>query len=209
MLDANAKKILKLKFPNTPIVAPRICRSKMGPPKGCYRTNKQLLALKRGAVPAGKVLNPYGKSGNTQRGRYRATYFKLKLKPAWRPEALKRKRIKLQIKKAIALEAHELQQIARENATLAMNTLTEIAKNKRAPEATRIAASSVILDRAYGKASQTSITASIGNGKNSDLDSTELDRRVKQALKRVEELTDRTRKAPASPKRPVDIRKYN
>ncbi len=143
----------------------------------------QLRALRRGAVPEGKVLNPHGKCGNTYRARYRATYFKLKLKPAWRPEAMKRKRLKMKEKKAIALEFHELQQIARENA--------------------------VILDRAYGKASQTSITANVGNGKASDISAEELDKRVERALKRVEDLTNRTPKAGTSKNRPAHLRKLH
>lgn len=122
---------------------------------------------------------------------------------------MRRKRLKLMVKKAIALEAHELQQIARENATLAMRTLVEIAKSTRAPEATRIAASSVILDRAYGKASQTSITANVTNGKADEVTADELDKRTRQALKRIEDITNRTRKAPASQKRLINLRKYN
>lgn len=188
---------------------------KLGPGKAPGRTagftpsQKQLRALKRYAVPEGKVLNPYGKFGNCRRSRYRATYFKLELKPAWREKAMKRKRLKLKEKRAIALEAHELQRIARQNATLAMDTLVEISGNPRAPEATRIAASSVILDRAYGKASQTSITANVSNGKTADLDANELDTRISRALKRVEDLTTRAPKAGTSQKRPVNLREYN
>lgn len=173
------------------------------------RTQGQLRNLKKHAVPAGKVLNPYGKLGDCRRARYRATFFKRTLKPAWREEAMKRKRLKLKEKAAMALEQHELQELARCNATLAMETLIEISGNKRAPEATRIAASAVILDRGYGKASQTSITANLTNGKTSDIDSTELDKRISQALKRVEDLTNRTPKAGTGKKRSVNLREYN
>lgn len=187
MLDREAKKILKLNslFRRSE-TRPRVFKG--GPPQhrlGTPMSQKQLNALRDHGVPAGKVLK------------------------AWRSKAMKRKRLKMKIKKAIALEAHELQQMARENATLAMRTLISISENPRAPEATRIAASSVILDRAYGKASQTSITASVTNGKADTIDGSELDKRVARALKRVEELTDRTPKAPASQKRLADIRKYN
>lgn len=179
-------------------------------PVGYKVTNqRQLKALRAGAVPAGKVLNPYGKYGDSRRSRYRVTFHKLKLKPAWRDLTMTRKRLKLKAKQAIALEAHELQQLARENATAAMRTLIEISKNKRAPEATRIAASAVILDRGYGKASQTSFTANVGNGKTSDIPGEELDKRVEQALKRVEDLTRRAPKAQPRPQRPADIRKLN
>lgn len=123
---------------------------------------------------------------------------------------MQRNRVKLEVKQAIALEAHELQALARRSATAAMKTLIEISKNKRAPEATRIAASAVILDRGYGKASQTSITANVTNhGKTKEIDSTELDTRIRSALKRVEDLTNRAPKAGASKKRPADLRKYN
>jgi len=212
VLDKEAKRILKLKLPQLPQVKPRVFKAgyKISRPHGYKVTSqKQLRALRDHGVPPGAALNPYGKFGNSYRARYRASLFKMELKPAFRAEAMKRKRIKLKLKKRIALEAHELQQIARENATLAMNTLTEISRNKRAPEATRIAASAVILDRAYGKASQTSITASVTNGKTDQIDGTELDKRISQALKRVEDLTNRAPKARARPKGSSDLRKYH
>lgn len=214
MLDEEAKKILKLRLPRTPEIAGsrkyKAGKPHTPRPKG-YRvtSQKQLRALRDGAVPAGATLNPYGTCGNTFRARYRETYFGLKLKPAYREAALKRTRAKLKLKKAVALEAHELQQMARENATLAMQTLSEIARNKRAPEPSRIAASAVILDRAYGKASQTSITASVTNGKESDIDGPELDKRIKQALKRVEDLTNRAPKKRARPDSPADRSKLH
>ena len=201
-------------FKGIPILGrKRVYLKKMGHPFGHTPHPNLLKVLKKYAVPPGGVLNPYGHYGNTRRGRYRATWFKLKLKPALREEAMKRtvrrERIRLQVKKALALEAHELQLRARENANLAMDTLIEIASSKHAPEATRIAASSVILDRAYGKATHTSITASVTNGKASEVDSTELDKRAAQALKRIEELTDRTPKKGTGKERLIDIRKYN
>ena len=57
---------------------------------------------------------------------------------ALRPQAMERKRVRLAVTKhkLCALEAHELQLIAREFAEDAMATLKEICKNKRAPEAT-------------------------------------------------------------------------
>lgn len=205
MLDRGAKKILAIKFR----MPSQSMAGKSTTNAGRVMGQKQLNALFRSAVPPGEVLNPYGKYGNTRRSRYRITYFGLKLKTSFREAGMKRKRIKMLTKKAIALEAHELQQLARENATVAMSTLIEISKNKRAPEATRIAASAVILDRAYGKASQTSITANIGNGKTSDIDSGELDNRISRALKRVEDLTNRAPKAGASQKGPVNLRQHN
>ncbi len=163
----------------------------------------RLRALKKGAVPSKGILNPYGRPGCSDGND--------KDHLALRPQAMERKRVRLAVTKhkLRALEAHELQLIARESAEDAMATLKEICKNKRAPEATRIAASAVILDRGYGKASQTSITANITNGKARDITADELDKRATAALKRVEELTKRAPKAGASPKRPADFHKYN
>lgn len=212
MLDNDAKKLLKIKFPRGKRPKPLVYKAGKSFGRGLgYKvtSQKQLRALKRGAVPEGAVLNPYGHYGNSFRSRYRATYFNLQLKPAYREKAMKRTRLKLKEKKAQALEAHEVQQIARENAALAMKTLADISGNKRAPESSRIAASAVILDRAYGKASQTSITASVTNGKESEIDSVELDKRIKQALKRVEDLTNRAPKTRARPNRPRNLREYH
>lgn len=210
MLD-EASKILNIRLPRGKR-APYKYRAgkKISRPFG-YKvvSQKQLRALKNNSVPEGGVLNPYGHYGDCRRSRYRATFFKLKLKPAYREAAMKRKRAKLKLKRAIALEAHELQQIARESASLAMSTLKEIAANKRAPEPSRIAASAVILDRAYGKASQTSITASVTSGKETDIDGAELDKRIDATLKRVEALTNRAPKKRARPNRPVNVRQYH
>jgi hypothetical protein len=208
-MDENIKKIMNLPLPRLKPVPKPYTGKPRGFPKLYTPPPGSLKALRAGAVPEGKVLNPYGQCGYSFRGLYRATFFKRTVKPAWRPEAMKRKRLKLLEKKAIQLEAHELQQLARENATAAMQTLIEISLNKRAPEATRIAASAHILDRGYGKASQTSITANVSNGKTSDLDSTELDKRISSALKRAEELTNRAPKAGTSKKRSTDFRFNN
>lgn len=212
VLDKDAKKILRLKLPPAPEIVPRKFpggKAKRRPVGYALTSQKHLRALRDRGVQAGEVLNPYGCTGDTYRSRYRASRFMMELKPCCREEGMKRKRIRLKLKKAIALEAHELQQIARENATMAMQTLAEISGNKRAPEATRIAASAVILDRAYGKASQTSITASVTSGKANEVTGEELAKRIDTALKRVESVTKRTPKAPESQNGPTDLRKYN
>lgn len=168
----------------------------------------RLKVMRNKGVPEGKVLNAYGKNGNTQKGRYR-----LGVRVSWREKAmkrnLKRKRLVLKEVRAKALEAHELQQLARENATLAMKTLIEIAGSSRAPEANRIAASNGILDRAYGKASQTSITANVSNTKASEISGDELEKRTRAALRRIEDITNRAPKKTESPARPADVRKLN
>lgn len=213
VLDKDAKKILELHFKQQlPQVAPRKFPggiAKRRPHGYTVTSQKQLRALRDRGVQAGEVLNPHGSCGDTYRARYRASLFMHDLKPCCREEGMKRKRIRLKLKKAIALEAHELQQIARENATMAMQTLAEISANKRAPEATRIAASAVILDRAYGKASQTSITASVTSGKANEVTGEELAKRIDGALKRVAAVTERAPKKAKGKNGSVDLRQYN
>jgi hypothetical protein len=196
--------------------------AKLGRPFGSPMSQKQLAALRRNRPPVGKCLNPFGQrgfksqsqyTGKTLNGRVR----EIMIDPDKRPErpmvhnraTMMKKRLRLKREKERALEAHELQQLARENATLAMNTLIEISGNKRAPEATRIAASQVILDRGFGKATQTSISASVTNGKTNELDGDELQRRIDTALKRTEELIRRGSKKAPSQKGSSDLRKLN
>lgn len=164
----------------------------------------KLRALRKTTVPRNKILNPHGRAG--VEGREDKDTL---VGPAWKPEKIRRKREKLKWERERALEMHELQELARQNARGALETLVEISTNKRAPEAARIAASVSVLDRGYGKASNTTITANVSNGKAADLTGDELDRRVKQALKRVEDLTRRTPQKTAGTKRPSDLHKLN
>jgi hypothetical protein len=91
-----------------------------------------------------------------------------------------------------------------------MRNLIDIMSNPRSPEAARIAAAAIVLDRGYGKASQTNINANVNaNGKENEIDSSTLDDRIGRALKRVEELTGGARKAAAGKKRSSDVRKYH
>jgi hypothetical protein len=48
----------------------------------------------------------------------------------------------------------EVQELARAHTTSAMNTLVEIAENKKAPPAARVAAANGLLDRGWGRARQ-------------------------------------------------------
>lgn len=166
----------------------------------------QLRALRQHTVPEGAVLNPYGYYGRSFRSIYRLGYRK-----AYREESVqkKRKRLELKEKKKVALEAHELMQLARQNATNAMKSLIDIVDDSRSPEAARIAAAQVIFDRGYGKASQTSFTANLTNGKTNEIDSNELESRITKALKRVEDITGGAPKAAKGKKGPADLRKLN
>ena len=119
----------------------------------------------------------------------------------------KRKRIRLHT--TIVKEAREIQDIARTHATAVVQKLAEIVETS-GNEAAVIAASQVLLDRAYGKASQTHINANIDtNGKATDVSQKELDARIEKALKRVEDITGRAPKAPESQKPSSDVREHD
>lgn len=175
---------------------------------GRYRkgelTQDQLKGLAKCLIKRGEVVNPYGCVGR-ERGKYRYG-----IRVGSRDGCLKKRREKILEARARALEVHELQEMARVNATRAMRNLIDIMSNPRSPEAARIAAAAIVLDRGYGKASQTNINANVNaNGKENEIDSSTLDDRIGRALKRVEELTGGARKAAAGKKRSSDVRKYH
>jgi len=122
-------------------------------------------------------------------------------------EEAKRKRIRLTI--TVAKEAREIQDTARQHAAAAMRRAAEIMEHSY-NEAAALAAATLILDRAYGKANQTNINTNIdANGKATDVSGKELDTRIEQALKRVEQLTGGKTKAPEGKEQPADIRQHD
>jgi hypothetical protein len=138
-------------------------------------------------------------------------------KKLWRDEvkttpyqlAKKAKRKRARLSMTVAREAREIQELARKGADAVMKRMIELASSSL-NEAAAIAAGQVVLDRAYGKANQTNITATLdANGKTTDVSAKELDSRIEQTLKRVEELTGGKAKAKPSQERPVDLRKLN
>lgn len=123
-----------------------------------------------------------------------------------------KKRYRARLVLTVAKEAREIQDMARMRATAVMDRITDIALNSPV-ESVAVAAGNVVLERAYGKANQTSINAHIdANGKANEIDSKELDARITAALKRVEAVTGTVggkAKAPPREERPIDLRKLN
>ena len=119
--------------------------------------------------------------------------------------AIKRaKRVRL--RENIAAEARHIQNIARQNAVESMEILADIARDEGQNAASRIAAIALTLERAYGKATQTNVTANIdANGKPTEVTSKELDTRIAETLKRVESLTGGEAQAEASESGPADV----
>lgn len=119
----------------------------------------------------------------------------------------RRREIDLKLRKTIAREAREIQNMARQSATAAMERLFQIVSNPKSMDSVAIAAASVLLDRGYGKSVQPNINTNVnGDGKPADLTSKELQERIGDALKRVEAATGGTSKASKGKKRPVDVR---
>lgn len=117
---------------------------------------------------------------------------------------------RLRLKVTASLEAREIMEIARTHATAAMERLATIVNDPNSPEGVAIAASAVILDRAYGKAQQTNTNVNVdANGKTEEINGTELAKRVDDALKQVEKLANGNRKAPKSKPELIDLRVHH
>lgn len=122
-----------------------------------------------------------------------------------RQQARKRSRLR----ETVAKEAREIQELARKHAHSAMLRMAEIAQNSQ-NETAAIAATALLMDRAYGKANQTTINAHLdANGKPTDVSEKELNTRIEETLKRIDALTGGKAKAPARKEQPIDLRKLD
>lgn len=110
----------------------------------------------------------------------------------------------------LALEHREIQEIAKLAAPDAIKAIIDIVNSPEAADTAKIAAANFLLDRAYGKPTQTNVNANIdSNDKPREIDRHELDRRIKQTIERVERITTREAEAPLSTEGPSDLRKLN
>jgi len=117
-------------------------------------------------------------------------------------------RIKLRI--TVAREAREIQDLARTHADQAMKRMAEIINDPNSPDNIAVAAAEVIFNRAYGKPNQTNTNLNVdANGKPTEVSGSELDKRIAEALRRVEAIAGRAPKAVAGKKQPADIRKLD
>lgn len=107
-------------------------------------------------------------------------------------------------------DAREIKEMAQRAAPEAVKVIDEIMRNKRSLDAVRLAAANSMLDRAHGKATQTSVTATVNaDGKPSEIDDKELTERIESALKRVERVAGGKRQTPPSKERSADVRKLH
>ena len=111
---------------------------------------------------------------------------------------------------SIVKEAREIQELARRSAPEALKAIHEIITSEVSADMAKIAAAHLILDRGYGKSTQTNINATVdADAKAKDISAKDLDQRIGAALERVERITGRTRPKIKSEKRPSDIRVLN
>lgn len=167
---------------------PSLVRNKLGCPD--FRTGSPAITAGqwKGAVKPGEVLNPYGCLGR-KKGFWKHGVL-VGSRDASMLKKKKRKRAKIEAHKKLILEAREIQDIARSHVPDALTVIAKIVSNEHAPLHARIAAATLLIERGYGKSPQTNINANVNtDGKESEIDKTELDRRTADALRRVEELT--------------------
>jgi hypothetical protein len=114
---------------------------------------------------------------------------------------------KIRLRYRVAAEAQQLQNKARGMAMQALDEVSRIITDPNAQHAVKIQAAALLWDRAYGKASQVNINASIDpDAKAKDLTPEQLAKRIEATLKRVEEVTGRVPETPESEEQPPDIR---
>lgn len=113
--------------------------------------------------------------------------------------------------RAVATKTHlEIQERARQIADKAMDRLEDILNADDAGDTAVIQAAVTVLERGYGKASQTNINANLDtNAKASDIDTPELRKRIESALKRVEGAASGVPEEGESKDGPPNIRKYH
>lgn len=144
-----------------------------------------------------------------------ASQYKLKRGVALVSKAQRRQRskdierqAKERVRLTVAKEARDVQDMCRQSASQAIEVARVILADPFARASDRLAAANFITERAYGKATQTNVNASVdANGNKKEISAEELDQRVATALDRVERITGRAAKPTKGPDRPVNIRK--
>lgn len=125
------------------------------------------------------------------------------------------KKARARIRQAIATGA-EIQAEARRYAVDALKALQEIVRSPISADVARISAAQTLLDRGYGRPTQTNVNATVNtDGKPQEITDQELNRRIEESLRAVEDITraagtpKRKREKIQSEDRPADIRKLH
>src|SRR5260221_4853572 len=111
-------------------------------------------------------------------------------------------------KKNLAMEARDLQDLCRQFTLKAVETLIQILDDPDAAPSAKLQAIGMLWDRGYGKPAQTQVNINANaDAKLSELDAKSLDRRIDDAINRVEKLANGKTEEGESQDRPSDLRK--
>lgn len=112
-------------------------------------------------------------------------------------------------REAIRLSARDIQETAREYTEQALRVLADVMNNDQEAGPARIQAAQALLDRGHGKPTITQVNANLNaDVKPSEIDATDLDKRIANALNRIEKLAGREIKTIEAEVLP-DRRDYN
>ena len=155
----------------------------------------------------GNIANPEGKGGQPKGGKSRNIGASLALKKgSARVRAMQLKAtlvrtgemakttsrgyVRKEHAKSVAMEARELQEMAKKSMPAVMDRIYEIVTDRKSQDHHAIAAGVFLADRAYGKAIQPSVNATVdNNGKTSEIDDAELTNRIRETIDRVTRIT--------------------
>ncbi len=122
--------------------------------------------------------------------------------------AAKEKNAMLMRKKDIAVEARDIQNLARQFAFDAMQALVDILRNPDSSDSSKITAANTLLDRGYGKAAMTTFNVNANlDAKPKELDGADLDKRIAEAITNVEKKLSEGRDE--SIEKVINIKDYN
>lgn len=149
--------------------------------------------------------------------RHQKSLFSDKLDPSLHGDRLKRANyskeelmMRDEQRKKIAIEAKDIQTLARKFAIDAMETLAGVMQNPEANDTCKITAANSVLDRAYGKPAITNVNLNSNlDASPKELDSVSLDQRIEDTLAKLNNVVEQKSEETKGDKRPIDRRKYN
>lgn len=175
-------------------VAPGEKRNPKG--KGGFGDNppKHVLeARRKGQIKPGECRNPYGRAG------YKSVGITKVEKRRRSPES-----------ESIVKESREIQELARKHVPAAIERVAKILSDENSSDMAAIAAYHALADRGYGKPTQTNVNANMDmDAKPSEIASNDLDKRITEALERIERVTKRERETLESEVTPPNLRELH
>jgi hypothetical protein len=125
----------------------------------------------------------------------------------YRAKGMKKpKHPRVRLREKVAREHREIQEQARQYARAGIDIAAQIMGDPTQPASARLQAIEIIASRAYGRPNQTNTNLNVdANGKPREVSSTELDRRIEEALGAVEAITGRANQKAKGKEQPADL----